>query len=315
MRTLAYSIGWATACGLLLFATDASAAPPCPAGACFGFACSGSCWASLIGAILLSAAVGYIELLQRYSVGTDLLFFLSDSLARWFLLIHAFAGAVAWIVLPSLSEAAVANPGLHAAIAGLGALAILRLSFMNVGSGDKRVSIGPGALLDILVSNLDQRIDQNRASRSIQQVAEVVKDLDFERAARDLTAACAASMERLPEESGRKLAEEVAGIQQKMDTDAAKLITLGTVLRKYVGLEVLKTLVGVLQESLKPAAPGTAGARGREVADRAAEVMQQLRTKVTPALRGESPAPTPGPAAARTPPDNVPGAPPDDPSR
>ncbi len=258
------------------------------------------------GASALSALVGYVELLQRYSAGTNLTFFLRDNLARTFMLVHAIAGGVAWIVLPELSSQIASNPALHAGVAGLGALAILRLSFMNVGSGDKRVSIGPGALVDILVANLDQRIDQNRAADSIREVAKVVDGLNFERAARDLTAACAAAMERLPEESGRKLAEEVSAIQLKMVDERTKLITLGIVLRKYVGLAVLGQLLEATKEGLSaPLAVGPANAAQATEA-RAAVTLAQLKARLV-----HQPAPSPGdpPPAPATPAAAAVGAP------
>jgi len=203
----------------------------------------------------IAGFVGFVELLQRYSVGTNAKALLLEGLAALFVVLHVVAGIATYFALPLLdSDFATQSLG-RALAAGFGALAILRLSFLNVGTGDQKLSIGPGAMLDILFAHIDQRIDQNRAKRCIDELVPVVKGIRFDRAARDLTAMTVAALERMPAAEAKRLGEEVSAINTRMEIEQSKVLTLAITLRKFGGLGMLQSLICALKDELTKDVP------------------------------------------------------------
>ena len=91
-------------------------------------------------------------------------------------------------------------------VAGVSAMAFFRTSFFVVRAGDRDVGIGPSGFLQIFLSAADRQLDRRRGSARSRAVADVMKDVDFDKALKALPDYCLASMQNVSQESEGEIA-------------------------------------------------------------------------------------------------------------
>lgn len=91
-------------------------------------------------------------------------------------------------------------------VAAFGGMGLFRSSLFNVRVGETMLGIGPSAILQTLLDATDRAVDRNRAQPRARRVAEIMKDVDFDKAKELLPTFCLASMQNLPPLSKKRSA-------------------------------------------------------------------------------------------------------------
>lgn len=136
-------------------------------------------------------------------------------------------------------------------IAGFGSLAILRTALFKTKINDTEVSIGPAGLLDVLLTAADRSVDRSRASQRVADAAEIMKDVSFDKAIATLPTFCIGLMQNMTTDDQTSILRQVGVIQGNVAVDPyAKSVLLGTLLMRFVGLDVLRTAAKQLGPSI-----------------------------------------------------------------
>lgn len=193
----------------------------------------------------LGALIGATDIISRYRDEPDNALATGPSL--FYMLVNATASAVTLLSVRAFNwnfgltgEAAAWTQVL---VAGLGAMAVLRASIWSVKVGDQNVPIGLNRFLDALLATVDRAVDRKRATQRAQTVSEVMKDVDFAKAAQALPAYCFGLLQNLPLEEQEKFARKVTLLGSAQMTPRVKSLLLGLSLLNLVGEKVLETAV------------------------------------------------------------------------
>lgn len=154
------------------------------------------------------------------------------------------------------------------AIAGTGAMAVLRSSLFTVRAGDQDVAVGPAGFLQIIMGAVDREVDRRRAQARAPLVHEIMSDIAFENAVRALPSFCFALMQNLDDDDQERFGEQLKRLQADtaMSPDA-KCLNLGLALMNVVGEEVLRAAVEQLRPTIakdppRPPSPPAPAAGG-----------------------------------------------------
>jgi hypothetical protein len=201
-------------------------------------------WPTLF-VVVLGALTGTIELVGRYrdapfrAVRTNGAFL--------YIAVNVAAALLGLFFIQSLGSELITeqNPQKRAIyevlIAGFGSLAFLRSSILKVRLNDSDVSIGPALLLDILLAAADRGVDRRRAADRAREVAEIMKNISFDKAVTTLPPFCMILMQNLSEDEQKSLSKQLKVIQDNLGIHPhAKSLLLGLLLMNFVGLDVVK---------------------------------------------------------------------------
>ncbi|HTT66010.1 MAG TPA: hypothetical protein VMG35_29370 [Bryobacteraceae bacterium] len=138
-------------------------------------------------------------------------------------------------------------------VAGVGAMALFRTSLFVVRAGDRDISAGPGIFLQVFRDAADREVDRARAQARSVNVADLMKGLDYKKAAEGLTPYCMALMQNVSDDDTKKLETTVDLLTADTSVDdTIKVRILGLHLLKVVGPAVLTASVEALHDELKP---------------------------------------------------------------
>ncbi len=224
--------------------------------------------------VALGMSVGLVEIISRYQdepfqtvkSWPGLIYMLLNGLvaasALW--LIRLFG----WNFLPTTLDTPTPNieRWSQVMISGLGAMAFFRSSLFNLGMGDTKVSVGPSAVLDILLNTIDKAVDRFRAQQRAKLVRKLMQNIPF-KAYRELHMLGTYLMQNLPQSEKDMLKKDIDAViltMKDLDTDVKKHL-IGLRLMNYLGPDVIKQAVEVLgeekyaetldAETWKPSAP------------------------------------------------------------
>jgi len=205
--------------------------------------------------LVLAALVGFCELLSRYrDAPMDAIKSLPAIL---YVTVNGVAGVVVLLVVDAF-DWSFGTHGLRAYIlqvstAGFAAMAVLRSSVFTVRVGDTDVHAGPNALVKVVLHAADRAVDRERAKQRSLAVKDIMKDVDFDRAATKLTSYCIALMQNVSAEEQKSMEEEIWALVEGKDGlgDMPRSLQLGLVLMKVVGEDVLRQSVGDLGWEIK----------------------------------------------------------------
>jgi hypothetical protein len=142
--------------------------------------------------------------------------------------------------------------------AGLGALAVLRLSFFTLRAGDTDVPIGPAAFLQVILDAADRSVDRLTAAERDLLVGRIMRGVSFEKASAALPAYCLALMQNLSADEQADLARQVNALRGAQFDDGIKALTLGLTLLNLVGAAVLASAVESLGDKIMTEPAGSA---------------------------------------------------------
>lgn len=145
--------------------------------------------------------------------------------------------------------------------AGFGAMAILRSSLFTISVDKAEIPVGPAAVLQIVLAAADRSVDRQRAQSRSAVVAEVMADVDFDKARLPLPSYCLALMQNVSAEEAAQVRQEVDALAQADMNPAVKSLDLGLYLMNVVGESVLADARAALDEHILRSEPDTAALR------------------------------------------------------
>jgi len=205
-------------------------------------------------AALLGALVGGTELISRYRDAPQ-----SALLSRpaW---LYVFLNVAASTIALGLARTygwtfGATGPSqrwTQVFLAGIGAMALFRTSLFTVRAGDKDVNVGPGLFLQTLRDAADREVDRARAHARGLAVAQLMRGVDFDKAAVTLVPYCLALMQNVSDGEQKDLKDAVETLAGGRMDSSIKGRILGLQLMKVVGPVVLTAAVEALRGELTP---------------------------------------------------------------
>ncbi len=198
--------------------------------------------AAALLAFLAGLVTGGVEVISRYR--DEPFQAVKEKFGLIYVLVNALLGVVAYGVLLE-TAAEVTTLGAHlgyALLGGFGAAAILRVRVTSVKVGDEDVAIGPGIIVDQLLSALDRQIDRSRALRRTEIVFGLPSGLSFQ-ATRDYASnMILESTQNLSLQEQKDLASKLKDINEGSNRDQDKVYALGFLVLNFMGEEFFETI-------------------------------------------------------------------------
>lgn len=212
-------------------------------------------WLTVAG---LGTVIGITDIISRYRDEPD------DALATlpsiFYLFVNAMASTLTLVSVRffgwDFGLEGESGAWTQVLAAGLGAMAILRISFWNVRIGEQTVPIGLNSFLDSLLGAVDRAVDRKRAQQRATSVTKIMKEVDFEKASQALPSYCFGLMQNLPPDEQEKFGRKVALLAAAPMNNRVKSLLLGLSLMNVVGERVLETAVTNLGADISISFPG-----------------------------------------------------------
>lgn len=207
--------------------------------------------------VLLGVFVGWTELLSRYR---DAPFSAVVTRAGFiYLAINGFAAAAALFLLDTFEQdafqnyaAGVQRETARVLIAGFGAVVVLRSSLFRVRVDQSDISVGPAAVLDVLLRVADRDVDRTRALMRAGQIPGLISQISSNLAIQELPALCLGLMQNLTPEEQRALSDQVNLIKSGSGSEEGKAVSIGLLLSGFVGLPVLTGAIDSIKKRPSP---------------------------------------------------------------
>jgi hypothetical protein len=136
-------------------------------------------------------------------------------------------------------------------VAGFGSMVVLRSSLLTVKVADESVSIGPAALLQIVLNSLDTAVDRLRGGSRATEAAELMANVSFQKAKVALPTLCIALLQNLPSAAQVELRRNVDLLAMSSMSDVAKSLALGCLLMDVAGAQLLAAAIKALGAEIR----------------------------------------------------------------
>lgn len=192
--------------------------------------------------VVLAAATAFVELLSRYRDEPFRAVFGSPfSLAH--VAVNAAGGLLAYGVLTGATPHADDGVRLRSAFtAGLGAAVVLRARAFSARVDGADIAVGPGFVVDQLLTILDRQIDRRRALERTRLVRRRLDGVDFAWAAQHAETIVGESLQNLRKEEWSRFLEELGRIQARSAPPQEKAYALGFLILDFAGEAMLHAL-------------------------------------------------------------------------
>ncbi len=210
--------------------------------------------------MLLGAMVGFVEIISRYA---DAPF---PTSVTWpgifYMLVNALVAASAlwairlfnWNVVPGANGSTEITRWAQVIVSGLGAMAIFRSSLFVLGKEENTVSVGPNAVLQILLQAIDKEVDRQRGQERARTVRRLMSKVEFDSAGvmtGNLIDIVRNLMQNLGDEDRKKI-DDLRAVEGKVllagiDPELKKYV-LGLQLMDLVGENVLRDAITIITE-------------------------------------------------------------------
>jgi hypothetical protein len=206
-------------------------------------------------AAVLGGFLAVSELLSRYRT----LKLISRSIhAATYILINAAAAGICYYFINkfhlSFGQFSETETG-KVLMAGFSAMFILRSSFFSYYDKDssKTINVGLAAILQTFLDSAERSFDQEQSVNKLKEVKMIMANIDFAKAAIDLTTTCLNLMQNVSSEEQNKLAESIKKLSEegKLTNNYSRALNLGIILSKITGVRLLKQAVDSHGESIK----------------------------------------------------------------
>ena len=207
-------------------------------------------WLYFLSAIT-AGTVSLIELTSRYSVGTKLRD-LFGNLTGWiYLALHLCAGFLAMFLCQTLQlvefHDGLINVGINELKAvgiGLAAITVLRSDILSLRDGEKKVSIGLGSAVEMLLKVLDRKLDMARGLSSGRNIRKIMKQFGSQRIGSSLVSVALGMRETMNKEEQEALRDEVDVIVNTPRLSITeKQFLIGVTVCRVTGIEILEFAV------------------------------------------------------------------------
>lgn len=213
--------------------------------------------AQYIAVVVIGGFIGIGELISRYK--DDPFEAINNRHAVTYTLINILASTLALLVLKTMKTDVVLGEGSastrisYALMAGFGAMGVLRSSAFTMRVGKDDISIGPSALLQVMLSATDRAVDRARARVRAELMAKTMQAIPFEQIEQALPQLAFTMMQNVSPEEKQGFADDVAHLRDKNMDPVAKSICLGLSLSNIVGQGVVDDAVTALRKTLQTA--------------------------------------------------------------
>jgi len=203
--------------------------------------------------VILGALVGFVELISRYQdepfqtvktlpgIVYMLLNGLVAAIALWMMRLFGWDFLPTNIEIPSIEI----TRWTQVIISGLGAMALFRSSLFNLGMGDDQVSVGPNAVLEVLLNTVDKEVDRFRAQKRGKLVRNLLNNIPFS-AKDEITEMGIQLMQNINKSAVEKLKNEIKAIPGLAYDEEVKMFMVGLKLMNYLGPDVVQQTIQVL---------------------------------------------------------------------
>lgn len=195
---------------------------------------------------ILGGFLAVSELLSRYRL-IQLIF--KSVHARTYILINAIAAGICYYFVNKyklgFGQFGQNEVG-QVLIAGFSAMFILRSSFFSYYDKDsnKTINVGLAAILQTFLDSAERSFDQEQSVSKLKEVKSIMTDIDFAKAATDLTTTCLNLMQNVSSEEQNKLAESIKKLSEgNLTNNYSRALNLGIILSKITGITLLKQAV------------------------------------------------------------------------
>lgn len=210
--------------------------------------------AQYVSVMFIGAFIGIGELISRYK--DDPYEAINNRHAVTYTLLNVLTGVIALLALKTMDTdvyrgegSASARVG-YALLAGFGAMGVLRSSAFTMRVGKDDISIGPSALLQVLLSATDRAVDRARARVRAENMARTMQLVPFEQLEESLPQLAFTMMQNVTEQEKQGFAHELKELREKNMDPVAKSICLGLSLSNIVGQGVVDDAVTALRKTL-----------------------------------------------------------------
>ncbi|MCD5316948.1 hypothetical protein [Kineosporia babensis] len=127
-------------------------------------------------------------------------------------------------------------------LAGFGATAVFRSSLLNITAGDHTVSVGPYAVLHVILTAADRAVDRERALARMRHVRRAMHGISFQHNADTMFTYTVATLQNPPPDEVARVSSKISSLRDAQNADipdTAKSHILGFSLMALVGSKVL----------------------------------------------------------------------------
>ncbi len=203
----------------------------------------------------LGALVGCVEILSRYKDAPFRVAFSRPGLT--YTIINALVAGLALLTVRLFGWTFTDNPETSAEVtrwtqvfvSGLAAMTLFRSSLFNFHMTDQDISIGPNAILQILLVAVDKEVDRLRGKERAKIVEEALDGIPFDEAVINLPTVSIALMQNLSREDQDQIIQSVKALnseEAKSMPERMKTMSLGLTLLTVVGEDILKAAIDLL---------------------------------------------------------------------
>lgn len=202
--------------------------------------------------MLLGALVGFVEIVSRYQ---DAPF---RTALTWpgmlYMVINALVAAAAlWLIRLfgmelTLTTGTVTSTDTtrwtQVLTAGLGAMAIFRSSLFVLGKEGSEVSVGPSAVLQILLAAIDREVDRQRGQARARIIGNL-KNVAYDSVKGELLLLSQRLMQNLSDAERKAIVEAIREIEVESTDPEVRKYMLGLKIIEFVGPDVLEQAIGI----------------------------------------------------------------------
>jgi hypothetical protein len=191
-------------------------------------------------------------------------------------------------------------------VSGLAAMTLFRSSLFYFHLGDQDISVGPNAILQILLVAVDKEVDRLRGKERARIVEEAMDRISFPEAVLNLPTVAIALMQNLSREDQDEILRSVKALKSEEAKDMperTKTMSLGLTIMNVVGEDILKAAIDVvnlgqvplpLPVEKRPEPAGAAEAEAVTIPENEVELLREkLKEKLKATASENQPPPPP----------------------
>lgn len=211
-------------------------------------------WTSLIYfviAFFCGCIAATAEIFSRYSDGPGGTFKFKE--VYMYLGLNGIASLIVYAMIKktNISFELLGNSQMsQAVLAGFSAMALLRSSVATIKHGQATHQVGFAPIMQAFLDKVDRAYDRRRSQSDLPKVTEVMNNIDFSKAAKDLPMTCLNLMQNVSEEESKKLGAEVADLVKSELSPQTKALNLGIAIHRVTGIQLLQLAVESLGDSI-----------------------------------------------------------------
>lgn len=209
----------------------------------------------------LGAIVGFVEILARYKDAPFKVSFSPPGIL--YILINAGVSALALWGVRLFDIKFQDNPNMTAdmirwtqvGVSGLMAMTLFRSSLFMFRVGDQDVSVGPNAILQILLVAVDKEVDRRRGAQRARIVEDAMEGIVLQDAVKNLPAVVIALMQNLSDKDQDEIVALVKTTGEALKEGVPErtvTLTLGLGLINVVGEDILKAAIDMVNLNEQP---------------------------------------------------------------